>query len=86
LWQPAKPEPEPKTAEPLFDQNEVWRRFVERLGFVKAMKATELDCAGWRPGRLRELAGAAIETVRAQDLAKPEPDPKANQHLRFRNV
>jgi len=31
-WQPAKPEPEPKTAEPLFDQNEVWRRFVERLG------------------------------------------------------
>jgi hypothetical protein len=29
-WQPAMLEP--KAGEPLFDQNEVWSRFVERLG------------------------------------------------------
>ena len=31
---------------------------------VEAMKATELDCASWDPDCLRELARAAIETVR----------------------
>lgn len=31
-WQPAKPEPERKAAEPRLEQNEVWRRYVERLG------------------------------------------------------
>jgi hypothetical protein len=31
-WQPAKPEPEPKSAEPRPDQDEVWSRIVERLG------------------------------------------------------
>jgi hypothetical protein len=30
-WQPAKPEPEPKFAEPRLDQNEVWSGYVERL-------------------------------------------------------
>ena len=40
---------------------------------VEAMKATELDCASWDPDCLRELARAAIETVRAQDLANTEP-------------
>jgi hypothetical protein len=30
-WQPAKPEPEQKSAESPFEQNEVWRRCVERI-------------------------------------------------------
>jgi hypothetical protein len=30
-WQPAKLEPEPKSAELRPDQNEVWRRFVEQI-------------------------------------------------------
>jgi hypothetical protein len=30
-WQPAKPEPEPKSAEPRLDQNEAWRRCVEKI-------------------------------------------------------
>jgi hypothetical protein len=39
---------------------------------VEAMKATELDCASCDPDCLRELARAAIEAVRAQDLANTE--------------
>jgi len=46
---------------------------------VEAMKATKLDCARWDPNNLRELARAAIETVRAQDLANTEPAPTAQQ-------
>ena len=30
-WQPTKPEPERKAAEPRLDHNDVWRRYVERL-------------------------------------------------------
>ena len=46
---------------------------------VEAMKATELDCASWDPDCLRELARAAIKTVRAQDLANTEPAPTDQQ-------
>lgn len=37
---------------------------VERV--VRAMVATELDCAGWHPDALKELARAAIDVVLAQ--------------------
>jgi hypothetical protein len=30
-WQPAKPGPEPKSAEPRLDQKEVWRRCIEKF-------------------------------------------------------
>jgi hypothetical protein len=30
-WQPAKPEPEPRAAQPRLDQKEDWRLYVERL-------------------------------------------------------
>jgi hypothetical protein len=30
-WQPAKPDPEPKSAEPRLDQKEVWRRCVDKI-------------------------------------------------------
>jgi hypothetical protein len=55
---------------------------VDRV--VEAMKATELDCAGWHPDSLRKLARAAVEVVRVHELAKLElagcclpPEPKA---------
>jgi len=54
---------------------------VDRV--AEAMKATELDCAGWDPDCLRELARAAIEAVRTQDMANAEPAPadqQAGQH------
>ena len=54
---------------------------VDRV--VEAMKATELECAEWHPDSLRKLACAAVEVVRAHELAKLElagcclpPEPK----------
>jgi hypothetical protein len=43
---------------------------VDRV--VEAMKATGLYCAEWHPDSLRKLACAAVETVRAHELAKLE--------------
>jgi hypothetical protein len=50
---------------------------VDRV--VEAIKATELDCASWDPDCLRELARAAIEPARAQDLANTESTPTDQQ-------
>jgi hypothetical protein len=46
---------------------------VDRV--VEAMKATELDCVRWDSNCLRELASAAIEAVRAHELAPRWPQP-----------
>jgi hypothetical protein len=50
---------------------------VDQVG--AAMKATKLDGARWDLNYLRELARAAIKTVRAQDLANTEPAPTDQQ-------
>ena len=46
---------------------------VDRV--VEAMKATDLDFAGWHQDCLRELACAAIEAVRSHGPQRSPPGP-----------
>jgi hypothetical protein len=63
---------------------------VDRV--VEAMKATELKIGPWHPDYLRELACAAIQTVRAHEKTTVElagvrlaPEPQVDQRARQRS-